>query len=243
MSKPIDPTVGQWRRRPALTRDVRRLLAVVAHPDDESFGLGALLDRFTACGINASVLCFTHGESSTLHGRAGDLSRVRAVELRAAATTLGLDRVDLLDYPDGHLSDSPIGELAAHVQVMIDEIHPSHLLVFDDNGVTGHADHQQATVAALAAARASGLPVMAWVIPEQVADLLNARHGTEFRGQPPQRIDALLSVSRIRQRQAIAAHASQSAGNAVLYHRVRMLGDTEHVRLLYAPTAATPGRG
>jgi LmbE family N-acetylglucosaminyl deacetylase len=242
MSKPIDPTVGQRHRRPALTRDIRRLLAVVAHPDDESFGLGAVLDRFTACGIDASVLCFTQGEASTLHGRAGDLSSIRAAELRAAAATLGLDRVGLLDYPDGHLGEIPVGELATHVQAMIDEVRPSHLLVFDDTGVTGHRDHQQATAAALVAARASRLPVLAWVIPEHVASLLNARHGTGFRGQPPQRIDARLSVSRIRQRRAIAAHASQSTGNAVLHHRLRLLGDAEHVRLLYAPTTASPRR-
>jgi N-acetylglucosamine malate deacetylase 2 len=243
MRKPIDPTVGQRHRRPELTRDIRRLLAVVAHPDDESFGLGALLDRFTACGIDAGVLCFTHGESSTLHGRVGNLSSVRGAELRAAAATLGIDQVALLAYPDGHLSDSPVGKLAADVQTMIDEVQPSHLLVFDDNGVTGHPDHQQATAAAVAAARARRLPVLAWVIPEHVAELLNARHGTGFRGQPSQRIDARLSVSRIRQRKAIAAHASQSTANAVLHHRLRLLGDTEHVRLLYAPTTASPRRG
>ena len=44
------------------------MLAVVAHPDDESFALGALVDRFTSCGIPVTLLCFTHGEASTLHG-------------------------------------------------------------------------------------------------------------------------------------------------------------------------------
>jgi LmbE family N-acetylglucosaminyl deacetylase len=44
------------------------VLAVVAHPDDESFGLGALLDGFTGAGASVEVLCLTHGEASTLHG-------------------------------------------------------------------------------------------------------------------------------------------------------------------------------
>lgn len=235
MRRPTDPAAGRRSQRPTLTRDLRRLLAVVAHPDDESFGLGALVDRFTACGIEASVLCFTHGEASTLGNRPGDLASIRAAELQAAATVLGIDKVELLAYPDGRLGDTSIDELAEHVQTMIADVRPSHLLVFDDTGVTGHPDHRQATEAAVTAARASGLPVLAWVIPDHVANLLNDRHGTAFQGRPQPDIDARLSVSRIRQRRAIAAHASQSSGNPVLQHRLRLLGDAEHLRLLYTP--------
>jgi LmbE family N-acetylglucosaminyl deacetylase len=151
---------------------------------------------------------------------------------------LGVDRVELLDYPDGHLGGIGVDQLAGRVRAMIAEVRPSHMLVFDDTGITGHPDHQQATAAALAAARASGLPVLAWAIPERVANLLNERHHTSFVGQPPSRVDARLSVSRVRQRLAIAAHASQSTGNAVLQHRLRLLGDSEYLRLLYAPAAS-----
>ena len=242
MRRPVDPTTGRRSQRLALTRDVHRLLVVIAHPDDESFGLGALLDRFTACGIEASVLCFTQGEASTLRNRRpGDLAGIRAAELQAAATVLGIEPVKLLAYPDGHLADTAINELAHHVQSMIPEVRPSHLLVFDDTGVTGHPDHRRATEAAVVAARAGGLPVLAWGIPSHVADLLNERHGTTFHGLQPKHVDARLSVSRIRQRRAISAHASQSSGNPVLHHRLRLLGDAEHLRLLYAPepTAAS----
>lgn len=238
MRRPTDPGAGRRSQRPALTRDVRRVLAVVAHPDDESFGLGALLDRFTACGIEASVLCFTRGEASTLGNRQDDLARVRAAELRAAATVLGVDKVVLLAYPDGRLDDTSIDELARHVQKMMAEVGPSHLLVFDDTGVTGHPDHRRATEAAVAAARANGLPVLAWVIPDDVAGVLNDRHGTAFEGRPASEIDARLSVSRGRQQRAITAHASQAAGNVVLRHRLRLLGDAEYVRLLYSPDDA-----
>ena len=53
------------------------ILAVVAHPDDESFGLGALLARAAAAGARVGVLCLTHGEASTLHGVDGDLREIR----------------------------------------------------------------------------------------------------------------------------------------------------------------------
>lgn len=48
-----------------------RVLAVVAHPDDEPFGIGAVLDAFACTGSAVSVLCLTHGEASTLHGVSG----------------------------------------------------------------------------------------------------------------------------------------------------------------------------
>lgn len=78
----------------------RDVLAVVAHPDDESFGLGALLASFVATGSRVSVLCLTHGEASTLHGVEGDLAEVRARELVDAAAALGIARVAMAAFPD-----------------------------------------------------------------------------------------------------------------------------------------------
>ncbi len=232
-STPLAPTAGRIEQRPALTRDVRGLLAVVAHPDDESFGLGALIDRFTSCGIPVSVLCFTHGEASTLHGRPGDLRALRATELRVAARVLGVDQVDLLDYPDGHLAETPIDDLAAHVTRMIGEVDPSHLLVFDEDGITGHPDHSTATRAAQVAAGGANLPVIAWALPESVSQRLNQQFDATFVGRPADQLHTL-SVSRTRQRRAIAAHASQSRGNHVLRRRIALLGDREYLRVLDA---------
>lgn len=51
-------------------------LVVIAHPDDESFGLGAVLHALVTAGTPVDVLCFTHGEASTL-GAATDLGKMR----------------------------------------------------------------------------------------------------------------------------------------------------------------------
>ncbi len=67
----------------------QEVVAIVAHPDDESFGLGALLWAFVAGGARVSLFCCTRGEASTLHGVAGDLGVFPARELREAATLLG----------------------------------------------------------------------------------------------------------------------------------------------------------
>ena len=52
-------------------RRITGVLAVVAHPDDESFGLGAVLSALVIGDVRASVICFTHGEASALHGTRG----------------------------------------------------------------------------------------------------------------------------------------------------------------------------
>ncbi len=125
------------------------VLAVCAHPDDESFGLGATLAGFTAAGSLTAVLCFTHGESSTLGATTTELGQVRAAELAAAASELGVDHVELYDYPDGGLDRESIDQLTKHVRRVADKVRPDVLLVFDEGGVTGHADHGRATEAAL----------------------------------------------------------------------------------------------
>lgn len=209
---------------------IRHALVVVAHPDDESFGLGGILDLLTRGGTVVSVLCFTHGEASTLHSNTGDLFRLREAELAAAATVLDVRHTRLLSYPDGALAGATLRELVTHVRTAVTNERPSHILVFDEGGVTGHPDHARATEAAARAAK--GLPILAWTIPDTVAEALNTEFSTTFRGRPPTEIDWTLTVDRTRQWRAIAAHASQSADNPVLRRRLALLGDTEHIVLL-----------
>lgn len=228
--------------RRSLPWEITGVLAVVAHPDDESFGLGAVLAELISQGARASVVCFTHGEASTLHGRPGELAVVRSQELAEAGEALGLSRVDLHDYPDGKLAGVPVDELAAHVLRLVDEERPSHLLVFDLGGVTGHPDHHHATRAALLAAGTAGLPVLAWALPRSVAEQLNAELRTAFVGRDPAELDATLVVRRASQVIAIARHRSQSSDNPVLRRRLELLGDREYLRSIHSSvsTRTTP---
>ncbi len=171
---------------PAASQELPRLarvLAVCAHPDDESFGLGAVLAALTATGTSSSVMCFTHGEASTLGLDVGDLRLVRVGELAAAAAVLGTAGTGLLDYPDGRLADIPLSRLAGHVHQQAQLTGPDALLVFDEGGITGHPDHCQATAAALSAADRENLTVIAWAIPHHVAEALNTEFGTTFAGR------------------------------------------------------------
>jgi LmbE family N-acetylglucosaminyl deacetylase len=233
----VDSTVTGGERRVAALALMqhRRVLAVVAHPDDESFGLGAVLSVFTESHRTAAVLCFTHGEGSTLGQDAGDLHTVRARELAAAAQELGVEAVRLLGYPDGRLADVDLDALRDDVTAAIDDVAADVLLVFDEGGVSGHPDHLRATEAAVAAAGTRGLPVVAWSLPESVARTLNSEFGTAFRGRTSAELGSTLTVDRARQRRAIARHRSQSAHNPVLWRRLALQDEHEWVRSLEVP--------
>src|SRR5664279_5834818 len=81
------------------------VLAVIAHPDDASFGLGAVLDAFIFAGASVEVLCLTHGQAWALDEAPGDLAALRGAELASAADVLGPIRVRMEDCPDGTLRD------------------------------------------------------------------------------------------------------------------------------------------
>lgn len=205
-------------------------LVVVAHPDDESFGLGAVIDAFVTAGSRVSVLCLTRGEASTL-GAALNLGEVRAAELAAAGHALGLDDTTLLDHPDGALADVPFETLTGDIDTAVARVRPAGLLVFDPSGVTGHPDHVAATAAAVASASAHGLPVLAWTLPSGVCRQIAAETGVLLSGEQEEGL-VRLRVDRTRQRDAITAHASQAVPGSILWRRLELLGDHEYLRWL-----------
>jgi LmbE family N-acetylglucosaminyl deacetylase len=213
----------------------RSVLAVVAHPDDESFALGAVLAGFADAGAQVSVLCLTRGEASTLHGITGDLPQLRAAELAAATDILGLHEVELLAYPDGRLSDIGLHELAAHVMTAARRVTAGGIIGFDLNGVTGHPDHAHATAAAVLAADALDLPVLGWTVPDAVARQLRLEHGAPFEGYPDTEIDLAVPVERTLQLKAVDCHQSQAVPGSVMWRRLELLGGHEHLRWLRRP--------
>ena len=219
----------------------RSVLAVCAHPDDESFGLGAVLSTFAGLGIETRALCFTHGEASTLGASDIELSVVRATELTAAAAVLGIRSIRLLSYPDGALSAVTLDELSSEVEASaaVDPI--DCVLTFDDGGITGHPDHQRATEAALAAGNRLGVPVLAWCLPNSIAATLNGEFSTSFRGREPSEIDLEIEVDRTLQHEAISCHASQSTDNPVLWRRLALQGTVDSLRRLTGPQGGSTG--
>lgn len=202
----------------------RTALVVVAHPDDESFGLGAIVSELVAQRVEVRLVCFTLGEASTL-GAEPQLSEVRRHELTRAAKVLGVAQVVIAGLPDGQLATVPDHTLD---QVVESAIRGGDLVVvFEPNGVTGHPDHRAASAAGVRAADRRGAPVLEWGVAPAVAHRLNEELGTAFTGMDG--VDVV--VDRTAQRQAILCHASQAADNPVLARRLEVQGDVERVRL------------
>ncbi len=204
------------------------IAAIVAHPDDESFGLGALL-ALLARERPVSVLCLTHGEASTI-GAADDLARVRGRELAEAAGVLGISHVELLDLPDGGLQGFGAGELDASIEAWLGSAVAS-LLVFEPQGVTGHPDHRAATAAAERVADRRALPVLEWGLAPQAARRLRDEHGLAFHAIVEGAGVVDVVVARELQYEAIRRHRSQLDDDPVVLKRLAIQGDTERVRL------------
>lgn len=223
--RPDTPTQPE-RALPAL----ERLTAVCAHPDDESFGLGAIIAGFAAAGTRIDLVCLTTGEGSTL-GADQDLATRRSEELACAARALGIARVTLHHHPDGGLATVDLPRL---VNDILDVAEGSEaLLTYDEGGITGHPDHRRATEAAVAAGRRLGIDVFGWALPEAVAIRLAEEFPIPFVGRAASAIDVTVEVARERQMVAIACHGSQLAGNPVPYRRIALQGDAEHLRRLH----------
>lgn len=142
----------------------RRLLAVLAHPDDESLGFGGTLARYASAGADVFLLTATRGEGGRFRGHRPDdarhpgpaaLGEIREAELRAAGSMLGLRDVAVLGYPDAHLDRTPprqaIDRIARHVR----RVRPDVVVTFGPDGGYGHPDHiaiSQFTAAAIVAA-------------------------------------------------------------------------------------------
>lgn len=147
------------------------LLAVFAHPDDESFGIGGTLAFYAWCGAAVHLVCATRGEvghapPELLQGYASLADR-REAELRCAADALGLASVHMLGYrdsgmpgtPDNQhpqaLAAAPLDEVTARVIHSIRLLRPQVVVTFDPIGGYRHPDHiaiQRATVQAFHAA-------------------------------------------------------------------------------------------
>jgi LmbE family N-acetylglucosaminyl deacetylase len=136
------------------------LMAVLAHPDDESLGIGGTLAKYSREGVDTHVLMATRGE----RGRFGEttekpspevVGRTREAELRAAAAVLGVADVHVLGYGDGDLDRADAREAVAKIADHLIRVRPHVVITFGPEGAYGHPDHiaiSQFTTAAIVAA-------------------------------------------------------------------------------------------
>lgn len=117
------------------------LLAIFAHPDDESNAAGGTLARYAREGADVTLVSATRGElgiPSLMPEAAGAL---RERELRAAGAVLRARQVHFLGYHDGELADADEQEAVARVIALLREIQPQVIITFGPDGISGHPDH------------------------------------------------------------------------------------------------------
>ena len=123
-----------------------KLLAVFAHPDDESMGMGATLAKYSAQGVDTHLVCASRGE----RGWAGPeeqnpglegLGKIRTKELENAVAVLGMKSLSFLDYLDGDIDQANHTEAINKIVTHIRKIKPQVVVTFSPDGGYGHPDH------------------------------------------------------------------------------------------------------
>ena len=221
---------------------VERLLVVVAHPDDETFGCGSFLAHAAERGVEIVVACATRGEAGEPAPGSGidvaELAEVRERELREAAAFLGVDQVVLFDWTDsgmdgdpapGTLCAAPLDDVATTVVALIEEVRPTVVLTLDASD--GHRDHvhiRDATLDAVGRAAWGTERVYLHCLPQQLmrqwAELIRADApesaylAVRELGTPEDWITTVIDTADLLERrdEAIAIHASQTSPYEVM---------------------------
>lgn len=155
-----------------MTPNALRLMAILAHPDDESLGLGGVIAKYVAEGVEVSVVTATLGQrgrylgerDGPAHPGMQKLGELREAELRAATSVLGVKHLELLGYHDGDLDQVDPREAIARIAEQVRRRRPHVVITFAPDGAYGHPDHvaicQYATAAMVVAADGSDDPVV-----------------------------------------------------------------------------------
>ena len=224
------------------------LMAVHAHPDDEASG-GGILAAYADQGIRTVVVTCTNGEFGDAPGgiKPGadghdkdEVARLRLAELEKSARILRVSDVEALGYHDSGMPDwdyknrpdafcnIPIETVADRIGGLITKYQPQVLVTYDDRGAYQHPDHVHASLAAQAAAKATGIPAKVYLstwkgsnwrkiwealraagedVPEGAEDEDRSQRALESE----ERITTTIDIRSVlgRKRDALFAHGSQ----------------------------------
>lgn len=182
-----------------VTTQPPHVLTILAHPDDESFGLAGTFATLTDRGFGVTLVCATRGEVGEIlvEGLATreTLGELREAELRTAMAHVGVRDIRLLGFRDSGMAgteenaDPRAFVNADHDAVVetlvgiISELKPAAVTTFGPDGVYGHPDHIRAHEVALAAVlRAAELGV--WEVPVLYYAAASRQRVQEFAKYP-----------------------------------------------------------
>ena len=214
------------------------LLAVFAHPDDETFRCGGTLALLAQRDVRVQVLTATRGQA----GSRGDpplcapeeLPAVRENELHCACTALGIQPPILLDYQDGRLAEANTEKIVSEILTVVREVRPQIILTYGPDGVSGHPDHIAIGHFATETFHRAGEVVALYTIavPRSLAETLGM---TQIRAVPDEAITLTVDVLSVWEAKmsAIQCHRTQLGESPILAapdEKQRLFLGTEHFR-------------
>ena len=229
--------------------EIQSLLAIFAHPDDESFRPGGTLALLARRGVGVQVLIATRGQAGSRGNpplcAPEELPAMRENELRCACSALGIQPPLLLDYQDGQLTEADPEGLAAQILQVVKATRPQVMLTFGADGLSGHPDHiaigQAAAEAFRRAEDVAALYTLA--VPRSLAESLGMK---QIRAVSDESIALAVDVSTAWEAKmsAIRCHRTQSGESPILNApeaRQRLFLGVEHF-CLPAPRTAADGK-
>lgn len=167
------------------------LMAVHAHPDDESSSTGGILARYSDEGVTTVLVTCTNGEygDGPDHVKPGEpghdpeqVAKTRLAELEEACEHLGVTHAERLGYHDSGMPDwefkekdhvfsnVPLEESVGRLVALVERYRPDVMVTYDDMGGYNHPDHLRAHDIAVAAFRATGIPAKLYFIARRRRD-------------------------------------------------------------------------
>lgn len=150
----------------------KTLVAILAHPDDESFGMGGTLALYAQRGFKVYYICMTGGESGTVEPhfleKYSSIAELRYNELKCASEKLGLTSFIMAGYRDSGmpgtpdnahpdaLVNQPMEQVAARMVHFIRDLRPQVIVTHDPIGGYKHPDHIATYHAVLRAFQTAG---------------------------------------------------------------------------------------
>lgn len=231
------------------------LVALFAHPDDETYATGGTIARHAAEGVRCALYCATDGDAGQSSGipvsSRAELGALRRAELHAACAVLGIATIVHGGHPDGALADTDPDRVIGEMVQLLRRTRPEVVVTFGPEGApTMHRDHRAisrlATAAVLLASTATAFPdqLTGGVQPHRAQRLCYVTWPTPAADDPypaegqPVQVTVPVREWHARKREAFLAHRTQQQ-HAASFERVAMTDDECYFVALGTP--APPG--
>ena len=209
--------------------EIKRVLVVMAHPDDCDFGAGGTIAQWSAKGIEVSYCIITNGDQGGEESGIPleQMAQVRQVEQRAAGKILGVEQVTYLNYRDGWLM--PSMELRKEIVKAIRIAKPDRMLVQSpernwERIFASHPDHLAAGETAIQAVYPDARNPFAFTdLKEAGFEPWRVRE-VWMTGSPTPNHFVDITETFDKKIAALKAHVSQTAHNSELEEMVRSWG-------------------